>query len=114
MNPTDPIIDAIHGGAKDEALRLIAEHGVWTPFRDPGYFDTEVCFPVFSSLELIPSFLRSVSFPEESAKAQQMGPEFFSFAAHLDSILTLNPGTDSEWKFGHDDFAAIAMYARNG
>ena len=64
--------------------------------------------------ELIPPFLRSIGFAEQSAKAYQMGPGFFSFVSEFESTLTLNPGTDSEWKFGQDEFAAIATYAKKG
>ena len=91
---------------------MIAQNGVWTPFRDPGYFDTETCFPVFSSPGLIPAFLRAAGFAEQSVKAHQMSSDFISFASHLESGLTLNPGTDSEWVFTQDEFAAIVAYAK--
>lgn len=111
---SDPIREAIRIGEKERALQLIALNGVWTPFRNPGYFDTAKCFPVFSSPELIPAFLRSVGFFGPSVEAQQMNSDFISFASHLESSLTLNPGTDSEWTFTQDEFAAIVAYARKG
>jgi hypothetical protein len=117
ISAPDPIIKAFRLGHKDEALRLIAEKGVWMPFRDPGYFDTETCFPVFTSLELIPPFLRRIGAvddtKDQSIKAHQVGGDFFSFASCLDAILTLNPGTDSEWKFGPAEFHALAAYTKN-
>ncbi len=114
---SDPIIDALRRGRKDEALRLIAENGVWMPFRDPGYFDTATCFPVFSSPELIPPFLRRIHAVDEtkdqSIMANQVGSEFFAFASYLEDILTLNPGTESEWKLGPEAFRTVAGYAKN-
>lgn len=88
------------------------------PFRDPGYFDTETCFPVFSSLELIPQFLRRIGAEQEiegdSVKAHQVGAEFFAFATYLEEILTLNPGTDSEWKLTPAEFGELASYGERG
>ena len=124
----DPIADAIRAGAKDEAMRLVAEVGVWIPYRDPKeqadgslavcYFDSESCFPVFSSLQRVIPFLQREGFIDGtkviSTPAHQVSIEFFSANQHLGETLTLNPGSDSEWKFTPREFQAILAYAKKG
>jgi hypothetical protein len=124
--PADPIIEAMRAGAKEEAIRLIAEVGVWIPYRDPKeqtdgslavhYFDTESCFPVFSSLEHILPFLQQQGVIDGtkvvSTPAHQVGAEFFEANPHLVDTLTLNPGSDSEWKFTPGDFRGIVAHAK--
>lgn len=124
----DPIVEAVRTGAKQEAIRLIAEVGVWIPYVDQKeqangsqavrYFDSESCFPVFSSLQHIVPFLQQCGAIDGtkvvSTPAHQVGADFFDANSHLVDTLTLNPGTGSEWKFTEAEFKAIVAYARKG
>jgi hypothetical protein len=124
----DPIADAIRAGEKEEAMRLVAEAGVWIPYRDPKeqadgslavrYFDSESCFPVFSSLQHVIPFLQREGFIDGtqvvSTPAHQVSIEFFSANQHLWETLTLNPGSDSEWKFTPSEFQTILANAKKG
>ena len=125
---TDPISDALRAGKKEEAMRLIAEVGVWIPYRDPkeqpdgslavSYFDSESCFPVFSSLQHVLPFLQREGFIDGtkivSTPAHQVSIDFFGANLHLGETLTLNPGSDSEWKFTSREFQVIVAYAKKG
>lgn len=109
-------------------MRLIAEVGVWIPYRDPKeqpdgslavrYFDSESCFPVFSSLQHVIPFLQGEGFIDGtkivSTPAHQVGIEFFDANPNLRETLTLNPGSDTEWKFTPSEFNAIVSWAKEG
>ena len=124
--PADPIADALRDGRKEEALRLIADEGVWLPYRDPKeqedgslsvrYFDTEDCFPVFSSLQRVLPFLQQRGVIDGtkvvSVPAHQVAAEFFSANLNLARSLTLNPGSDAEWKFEPAEFETIVARAK--
>lgn len=110
---SDRILEAARRGDRAEMIRLIAELGVWIPFRDLEYFDTADCLPVFSSPDLIPKYLEIRGIEGElghKITAQRLGPALFQFSPHHRSNVLLNPGSESEMKLTEDEFDFIESY----
>ena len=109
----DPILEAVIRGDRTAAVRLIAEIGVWVAFRDPEYFDTEDCLPVFSSPEHIPNYLETRGIkndPDREVTAQLLGPVLFQFSPHHRSQTVLNPDSDGEMKLTEEEFDLIESF----
>ena len=106
----DPILEALEAGDRVDAIRLVRDVGVWVPFRDPEYFDTDECLPVFSSPEQIPAYLATRGISEivdRPIKAQLIGPELFQFSPHHRSQTVLNPSSTSELRLTEEEFDYI-------